>query len=141
MFDLFDGEILFIRMEDGENFYEKLYEALDKYSIESGIILSGIGMLRDFTIGWFNGNEYEKEKISTPHELVSTSGNVSLVDNQIFAHIHAALANPERKLVGGHLFDGIVNNTVELFVKELPDIELYRKQVGNFKTLFGRLLK
>ena len=139
MFDIHENGLIFVRMDDGEDFYEKLYEVLDKYSVESGVILGGIGMLRDFTIGWFNGKEYEKEKISTPHELVSTSGNISVLENgEIFAHIHAALASPDKKLVGGHLFGGTVNNTVELFIYVLEDVQLKRIQKGSFKFLYGK---
>jgi len=139
MFDIHENGLVFVRMDDGEDFYEVLSEILDKYNVESGIILGGIGMLRDFTIGWFNGKEYEKETISTPHELVSLNGNVSILENgERFTHLHAALAGPDRKLVGGHLFGGTVNNTVEMFIYILEDVQLRRIQKGSFRFLYGR---
>ncbi len=131
-----DGEFLFIRMDDGEDFYETLYSILKKERISSGIVINAIGMLKDFEIGWFNVEkmEYEKEKISVPHELVSTNGNISDKDGEPFAHLHVALAGPARNIVGGHLFSATVCNTVEMFIKKL-DIELYRKEGKTFRPL------
>ncbi|MCD6449185.1 MAG: DNA-binding protein [Thermotogaceae bacterium] len=131
-----DGEYLFIRMDDGEDFYEILYKVLKKEGIFSGIVINAIGMLKDFEIGWFNMEkiEYEREKISVPHELVSTNGNVSDRDGEPFAHLHVALAGPARNIVGGHLFSAKVCNTVEMFIKKL-DINLYRKEGKTFRAI------
>lgn len=132
-----DEKILFVRMDDGENFVEELEKILFKAEVTSGIIVNGIGMLRDFEIGWFNVERkvYEKERISVPHELVSTSGNISLLKDKPFAHMHVSLAGPSRTLCGGHLFSGIVCNTVELFILKAPALKLKRAPSLGFKAL------
>ncbi len=131
-----DGDVLFVRMDDGEDFYETLYGVLKEIGWDSGVVLNAIGMLRDFEIGWFNvqKGEYEKEFVSTPHELVSVQGNVSNKDGQPFAHLHVSLAGPARNLVGGHLFAATVCNTVEMFIKKL-DIKLFRAEGEKFRPL------
>ena len=131
-----DGEVLFIRMDDGEDFYETLYSVLKEVGWKSGIVLGAIGMLRDFEIGWFNvqKGEYEKEYVSTPHELVSVQGNVSDRDGQAFAHLHVSLAGPSRVLVGGHLFKATACNTVEMFVMK-SDLKLFRAKGDRFRPL------
>jgi len=129
-------EIVFIRMDDGESFYDVLYDALRELNLTSGIILNGIGMLRDFEIGWFSGEKYETERIEgTAYELVSMGGNVSTKDGEVFAHIHVGLATPDRKMVGGHLFDATVNNTVELFILRLKGMNLRRIERGGYTPL------
>ena len=131
-------EILFIRMDDGESFYDVLYEILRDNGITSGIVLNGIGMLRNFEIGWFSGERYETERIEgKAYELISMNGNISVKDDEIFAHIHVGLASPERKMVGGHLFDATVNNTVELFVLKLKDVKLKRVERGGYTPLMA----
>lgn len=132
-----DERILFIRMDDGENFVENLEKVLQEAGVTSGVIISGVGMLRDLEIGWFNVEKmvYEKEQISVPHELVSISGNISLLEGNPFPHMHVSLAGPSRALSGGHLFSGIVCNTVELFILKAPLLELKRAASKGFKAL------
>lgn len=128
----FKEDILFLRMDDGEDFFENLLEALRRYEINSAVILSGIGMLRNFEIGWFNGEKYEKEFIKFPSELLSVSGNISLKNSKIFPHIHVTLSDPNKKAFGGHLFSGTVNNTVEMFIMNLKQFKLLREDKLNF---------
>ena len=131
-----DGDIVFIRMDNGEDFYPTLEKVLKELDVKSAVVLNGIGMLMDFEIGWFNveKGEYERETISVPHELVSMLGNVSDRDGEPFAHLHVSLAGPSRSIVGGHLFKGTVCNTLEMFLKKL-EIDLYRVPGGNFRPL------
>lgn len=132
MIEAFKQGLLFVRMDDGENFYDNLLKTLKKHEIESGIILSGIGMLRRFEIGWFNGEVYEKEFVKFPCELLSLSGNISLKDSEVFPHIHATLSDPNKKAFGGHLFSAIVNNTVEMFIMKVDEFRLIRKDRLSF---------
>ncbi len=131
-----DGDLLFIRMDDGEDFYETLYGVLKEVGWKSGVVLGAIGMLKDFEIGWFNvqKGEYEKEFISVPHELVSVQGNLSDKDGEVFAHLHVSLAGPSRSIVGGHLFKATACNTVEMFILR-SNLNLYRVKGGNFRPL------
>ncbi len=131
-----DGDLIFIRMDDGENFYNVLNGVLKELGVKSAVVLNGIGMLKDFEIGWFNveKGQYERERISVPHELVSTSGNVSDRDGEAFAHLHVSLAGPSRSVVGGHLFEATVCNTVEMFLMRL-NMDLYRVPGKTFRPL------
>ncbi len=131
-----DGEKVFIRMDDGEDFYETLYGVLNELGWKSGIVLNAIGMLKDFEIGWFNTqkSEYEKEYISVPHELVSVQGNISDKDGEPFAHLHVSLAGPSRSIVGGHLFKATVCNTVEMFILK-SNLNLFRVKGETFRPL------
>ncbi len=138
MFDMREGNLIFVRLDGGDDFYESLYSIVEKYSIDSGVILSGMGMLKDFEIGWFNGKEYEKMKVETPHELVAMTGNIEKKEGKPFAHIHVALAGPDKKLIGGHLFGATVNVTNEIFIYKISDIKLERVQIGGWTPLIGK---
>jgi len=132
MIHVFKQDLLFVRMDDGEDFYENLLKVLKEYKIESGIILSGIGMLRNFEIGWFNGEVYEKEFVRFPCELLALNGNISIKNSEFFPHIHAVFSDPNKKAFGGHLFSGIVNNTVEMFIKKIEQFKLIREDKLSF---------
>ena len=136
--DMKSKDIIFARFDSDDDFYESLYGVIEKYSINTGVIISGMGMLKDFEIGWFNGKEYEKIKIDTPHELVSMTGNIEKKDGKPFAHIHVALAGPDKKLVGGHLFKAKVNVTNEIFIYRITEFNLERVQVGGWTPLMGK---
>ena len=130
------GDILFLRMDDGEDFYEILGKVLKETGWKSAVVLSAIGMLKDFEIGWFNvqKGEYEREVVSIPHELVSVQGNVSDRDGEPFAHLHVSLAGPSRGVIGGHLFGATVCNTVEMFLRKI-EMKLFRASGNVFRPL------
>ena len=131
-----DENMIFVRLDDGEDFFEELTKALKEQNVQAGIVINAIGMLRNFEIGWFNTStmQYEKEFISQPHELTSVQGNISKKDGDIFIHAHVTLAGASRAIVGGHLFKAEVCNTAEIFIKKL-DINLVRKQAQGFRPL------
>ncbi len=139
MLTLREGNWIFIRMDDGEDFYEILDMVLKKYDMESGLVFGGAGMLRDFEIGWFNDKigSYEKEEVKTPCELISLNGNISLKDGTPFAHIHASLGKPDKSVIGGHLFRATVNNTVEMALLKFDKIWLEREKKEGFRPLIG----
>jgi hypothetical protein len=132
-----DNGLLFMRFDDGDSFVESLHFKLSETGLNSGIVISGIGMLKNVTIGWFNldTSGYEHSTYSEPHELLSLSGNVSLKDGKPFAHIHTSLAGRDNRVIGGHLFSGIVCNTIELFILESKSIDLIRQKGDTFRPL------
>ena len=127
------NNLIGIRMEDGEDFFASIKTVCKNYSVESGIILNGIGMLRNVKIGYWNGKEYLVEKLKEPVELVSMQGNIGTTENDgdPIIHIHAAVAKEDHSLFGGHLVSATINNTGEIFIQKLENIVLLRKQEKN----------
>ncbi|MGC9213008.1 MAG: PPC domain-containing DNA-binding protein [Athalassotoga sp.] len=140
IFDMKEENLIFVRFDTNDDFFESLYSVVEKYSMNAGVILSGMGMLKDFEIGWFNmeKDQYEKIKIETPHELVALTGNIARKDGKPFAHIHVALAGPDKKLVGGHLFAAKVNITNEIFIYKIDSMKFERVAYGSFNKLEGK---
>ncbi|TYC03118.1 MAG: DNA-binding protein [Kosmotoga sp.] len=132
-----DNGLLFIRFDDGDSFVDVLHNKLHETGINFGVIISGVGMLKKVTIGWFNidTSGYEHSTYAEPHEVLSLSGNISLKDGKPFAHIHASLAGRDNRVIGGHLFSGTVCNTIELFILKSKSIELLRKAGDTFRPL------
>lgn len=128
---------LFLRFDHNEDFVDSLSKFLEEKKISSAVIISGVGMLCDFEIGWFNieTKEYETRRDPIPHELISVSGNVSKKDGKPFAHLHVALASQTHRLFGGHLFKGIVCNTVELVIEKTPEFDLKRGEGKTFRPI------
>ena len=115
-----------LKLDHGEDFYECLKKAIVDFEIRSGFILSGIGMLRDIEIGYFDGKDYHNQHLEEPHELVSLQGSIS-TKGEVIIHVHCSLAGPGHGLKGGHLHKGTVNVINEILIKRLDGMELSRR--------------
>jgi len=116
-----------IRLEKGEKAMVSLVSFAEKHGIQCGI-LQGIGAVRDLELGYFDtaAGEYRRRRIQQTVEVVSLSGNISMLDGKPFIHAHIAVAGPDQKLLGGHFFGGVVAVTLEIFIRIIPG-ELTRK--------------
>ncbi len=110
-----EQNLIFVRLFPGEDIYEELEKVCKKHNVETAVVLSGLGQLKQFELGYFKekGN-YTPQKFDEPHELLSLTGNVSKQDGEYVFHLHAALGNQEKKVVGGHLIRGRVSVTNEI---------------------------
>lgn len=127
------GKIIFLRFEHGEDLFLELERVLNSERVSSAVVLSGIGMLSNFEIGYMNmeKGEYEKTFYEEPHELLSLCGNVSLKDGKPFAHLHATVAGKDHIGKGGHLFRATVCNTLEMVIERLEGMKLIRNKYLN----------
>lgn len=110
-----EKDLIFIRLFPNENIYEKLREACIKYSVDTAVVISGIGQLKDFKLGYFKekGN-YTPEHFKTPHELLSLEGNICKQNGEYKFHLHVVLGNEKKEVIGGHLIEGLVEVTNEI---------------------------
>ncbi len=118
---------LVVRLQDGENFFEKL----QSLGLCAGAIVSGIGMMRDVTLAFWNGREYIQHHVKGPVEVLSLQGNFSKKEGQSFLHCHVVLGQEDGSVVGGHLMRATVNVTNEIVIQKLSGIELDRKLEPN----------
>ncbi len=109
------GNHIFIRLFPDEDIYRELREACEKHHVTTAVIVSGIGQLKQFELGYFKEKgDYVPETFEKPHELLSLTGNVSKQEGEHYFHIHAVLGNEAKKVVGGHLIKGKVEVTNEI---------------------------
>ncbi len=119
------GDYVVIRFRDGT----PLPQGLMELGITSGAMVSGVGMLRDLVLGYWDGKDYVRAEIEEPVELLSLQGNLGeKEDGEPVVHAHVAVALPGGKAMGGHLISATVNNTLELVVLRLPGIRMTRRR-------------
>jgi len=123
-----EGNLIVFRFEDGKDIIESLKRVTKEHKIQSGIILNGIGMLRNFEISFYSREKasYVTNKFNEPVELLSLSGNISLRNNETFFHLHVALAKENQNALGGHLKKATVHNTLEGAIVKFSEIKLTR---------------
>ena len=110
------------KLDHGEDLFGSIEKLIEEHGLESALVLSGIGMLSDFTLGYFNQKEYEWKHIEEPMELVSLHG--SIAGGSI--HLHCAVVGPDHMVRGGHLKEARVCVLNELVIRRLDRIKLGR---------------
>ena len=121
-----EGNTLFVKLSDGDDLFPSLLAAARAHHAESGAVVWGIGMLRDFELGYFGPNGYEKTVFSDRHELISLHGSISLRGDPP-VHLHAAVGRPDYGVIGGHLFRGKVAVVNEIQIARFDSIRLNRR--------------
>lgn len=110
-----ENNLIFVRLFPGEDIYRELKEVCQKHKVETAVVLSGLGQLTQFELGYFKEKgDYTPQEFEKPHELLSLTGNISLQEGDYNFHLHAVLGNEEKEVVGGHLIKGKVEVTNEI---------------------------
>jgi hypothetical protein len=123
-----EGNLIVFRFEDGKDVIESLERVAKEHKVQSGIIVNGIGMLRNFEISFYSREKagYVTKKFNEPVELLSLSGNISLRNDETFFHLHVALAKEDTNALGGHLKKATVHNTLEGAIVKFSETKLTR---------------
>jgi len=117
-----NGEVLWCRLELGEEVMSGLSEFLEAAGVKSGTLIA-IGALKDTELGYLDveKGEYQRHTFAEEMELIQFTGNVTTVDGKPFVHAHAVIAGADFIARAGHFFQGTVAVTFEcqLFAGEL----------------------
>lgn len=106
---------------------EEVLHGLKRLAREHGLGSShfqGIGALSDVVLGCFDcdKNEYIRIELHEQVEVVTLTGNISRQEGVPKIHAHIAVARQDGSVFGGHLLEGHVRPTLEVFVTELPGV-------------------
>lgn len=116
---------ILLRLSHGEN----VIESIEKIMVDEKstfVVVTGVGMLTDFELGYFDKGRYVKKTFHAPHELVSLQGSVAS-EGDPRMHIHAVVANREQHAFGGHLFKGRVWMSNEIGFLRLHGVDSKRR--------------
>ena len=131
------GERYMLRLEVGEEIIGTIKEFCKQQAIGSGKV-TGIGVLRKAQISYYDLalRDYHHREISEYVELTSLMGNISIMEGQVFPHLHVTLCDANFNTFGGHLSAGEIGVTGELVIEPF-DQEIERKlyQETGFRLL------
>jgi predicted DNA-binding protein with PD1-like motif len=124
-----ENGIIIARLFSDEDLFESLRTICQKYKVETCVVLSDIGQIKQFTLGYFNGKNYEMSDYSQVHELLSISGMISWSEEEkdYKFHLHAEVGNAAKQAFGGHLWKGIVQSANEVVLLK-ASLKVKRKQ-------------
>ena len=110
-------------LERGEEVVKSLTDFVKENNIEGGEVY-GIGGVKDVVLGFFDTTkkEYLKRRFEANFELVSLVGNVSLLEDKPFIHLHSAISGADFSLFAGHLFEATISVTGEFYIRIQPKV-------------------
>ncbi len=107
------------RLLKGDEIISEITKILKEKSIKAGLI-SGIGAVSRAKIGYYDqkNRQYMWKEFKESMEILSLKGNISIKENEPFAHLHIILSREDYSSIGGHLFEA------DVFAFEFEIIEL-----------------
>ena len=114
-----DDFIYIFRIDPGEKIMESLlgFLADKEKEIPSGF-LTGIGATSSCEIGWYDltDQEYKTHLFNENCEIASLVGNIAWEDGVPIVHAHIQLGRKDYSIIGGHLVDGTISVTGEIYL-------------------------
>jgi hypothetical protein len=118
--------LVFVRLFPNEDPHHELKKVCKKHKVETAVVLSGLGQLKQFQLGYYKEKgDYTPQEFQKPHELLSLTGNISSQEGEYNLHLHAVLGDEEKNVVGGHLISAKVEVTNEIVLLK-TDLKIKR---------------
>lgn len=120
-----------IRVQRGENLVSMLREFCTKRGIRGGFFF-GIGAVDQVELAHYDvrKKQYAAKTFRKALEMVSLIGNVG-VEKELIVHAHAMFADKSMKTIGGHLVEGRVSGTAEIYFIETTGLKkAYDSETG-----------
>lgn len=122
------GGYWFVHFEPGVQLHEAYRGFARRQGITAGVVVSGIGMVKDPELGFYDGEKYHVKRFRGAYELVSTQGNIALLEEEPFTHLHVSIAGKDYAVKAGHLFSAEVHVSHEGAVRAFDGLELHRSR-------------
>lgn len=105
------------RIDKGEEIIQKIKEIALNENIKLASV-SALGATNDFTVGVYNVDEkkYYSNVFKGNFEIVSLTGSINTMNNEIYTHIHMSAGNDKGEVFGGHLNRAIISATCEMII-------------------------
>lgn len=106
-----------LRLERGEKVMESLLKFIKKYKIRSGFMV-GLGACEDLKLGYFDAvkGKYKDKVFKGEYEVTNLTGNIAYLEKEPIVHAHITLSDSKFNGIAGHLWEGIVSGTMEIYI-------------------------
>lgn len=118
-----NNEKYVLSFQIGEDLQEELIKFCAGEDIKSAFFV-GLGGLQELELSYYNLSEkrYEDKNIKENLEIVSLTGNVARLNNDIIIHMHGVFSDSKSNTIGGHVKKIVVSGTCEVFLTIFDDI-------------------
>lgn len=110
---------------------DEVISTLEAFARENDITaahFTAIGAFRRATLAYFDWEikDYRDIPVTGQAEVTSLVGDIGVHDGEVKVHAHGVLGRPDGSTVAGHVREGHVRPTLELFLTTYPDGTLER---------------
>lgn len=107
--------------EKGDEVVSTLQRFAKEHSLTASRF-SAIGALESATLGYFNWErkDYDRISVADQVEVLSLNGDIALDGSEPKVHAHAVLGRRDGSCVGGHVLEARVRPTLEVILVESP---------------------
>jgi predicted DNA-binding protein with PD1-like motif len=105
----------------GDEIMSGLYEFANKYEVKSAHF-TALGDVKTAKVGWFDQTKkmFKVNHIDEQCEITGMIGDIALYNGKPVVHAHISLAAQDGTVRGGHLLEGFVTPTLEVFMTVEP---------------------
>lgn len=126
-------DAIIIRIDIGEEIGKEIKNVAVKEHIKLASI-SGLGAVDKLTIGVYKPKEkkYYSNSFEGDFEIVSLTGTITTMNNEVYPHIHISVGDDKGHVVGGHLNEAFVSVTCEVVLKLIEGNvdRAYNEEIG-----------
>ncbi|WP_392537287.1 PPC domain-containing DNA-binding protein [Legionella sp. 227] len=142
----FENSPFILSVKESENLFQSIINYSHSINLKSAIF-TAIGAISNITLGYYHRNtqQHTKRLFQGTYEIASLTGNVTLANEDLFVHIHAAIADNNFQIFGGHLISAEASASTEIAIIPLnhtikrekhPDLDI--KVIRPFVPLANR---
>ena len=121
------GRVIVARLRHGADLLDEVVALAEAHGVTAGA-LQGLGALQPARLAYYDqaAKVYGELGVDGPVEITNLTGNVSLRDGDVAAHVHLTLAGHDGAALGGHAAAACVVFACELTLTELNGPALER---------------
>lgn len=98
---------------------EELMEGIKKFCDKEGIqsaFFHGLGACSYLNLAAYNLNktQYNAKEFNESLEIANLVGNVALIDNETFVHMHGTFSRHDLNAIAGHVLKVVISATCEI---------------------------
>lgn len=127
------NNVVVLRLDIGDEICNSVKKCCEEYGIKLASV-SGIGVTKSAVIGLYDleKQEFIANEMNTLMEIATLTGNVTTMNAETYIHLHAVLCDEEGKAFGGHLKEGVIGATCEIFINAVEGEigRVYQKETG-----------
>lgn len=111
-----------VRLDPDEEIVESIKKICNEHKIKFGSI-RGIGAVYNVVLGYYNPKTkkfFKKEfKDEFSYEITSLTGNITIMNKEIYIHLHINMGDSDYNVIGGHLVSAFIRTTGEIIINSI----------------------
>ena len=115
-----DKNTYVLSLKRGEELIEGIKEFCKEYRIEAAFF-QAIGAANEVELAWYDlgAKQYVTRFFQENLEIVSLTGNVSKLGNELVVHSHGVFSNKDMETKAGHVNKAVVSGACEIILTRL----------------------